>query len=81
MVYLFEKLGPSDTSPIESDNCVLILMPEGMPTSLVDNIIAGGGLKLDFCFGQARLGTSLRLHLVPYLIRPQELYILSKCTS
>lgn len=64
--YESEKLGTSDSLSIVSDNSAFVLMPEGLPTSIVDNIIiAGQGMKLGPCFGQARAGTSHRCHLVP----------------
>ena len=60
-----EKRGQSDALSVVSDEHVFILMPESLPTSIVDDIIAGDGLKLEFCFGQAALAASLCLHLVP----------------
>ena len=68
-LYECEKLGVGDALSIVSDDSSFVLMPEGMPTSIVDNIIiAGHGMKLGLCFGQARAGTSHRLHLVPSLV-------------
>ena len=67
--YESEKLGTSDSLSIVSDNSAFVLMPEGLPTSIVDNIIiAGQGIKLGPCFGQAHAGTSHRCHLVPCLV-------------
>ena len=51
--YPSEKLGGSDAVSIVSDYGTFVAMPEGLPTSMVDNIVlALGGLK--FAVASAR---------------------------